>query len=109
MAVELPNAIADYFKADSQKGAEAVTRCFTEDAVVRDEGHTYTGRDAVRQWKAGSSTKYTYTSEPVAVATERDRTVVTSHLTGDFPGSPLDLRYIFVLKDGKIAELEIVP
>lgn len=109
MAIELPNPIADYFEADRQKGAEAIARCFAEDAVVRDEGHTYTGRDAIRQWKADSSTKYTYTSEPVTIATERGRTVVTSHLAGDFPGSPVDLRYFFVLKDGKIAELEIVP
>jgi len=35
--------------------------------------------------------------------------VVTSHVVGDFPGSPIDLRYLFVLDDDRIAELEIVP
>jgi hypothetical protein len=109
MAVELPNPIADYFEADRQKGAEAITRCFAEDAMVKDEGHTYSGRDAIRQWKADSSTKYTYTSKPVAIASQGGRTVVTSHLAGDFPGSPVDLRCFFVLKDGKITELEIIP
>jgi hypothetical protein len=32
---------------------------------------------------------------------------VTSHLVGDFPGSPVDLRYFFVLDGDKIASLEI--
>lgn len=38
---------------------------------------------------------------------EGGRTIVTSHLVGDFPGSPIDLRYLFVLADTKIAQLEI--
>jgi hypothetical protein len=33
--------------------------------------------------------------------------VVTSRLTGNFPGSPVDLRYAFRLERGKIAFLEI--
>jgi hypothetical protein len=46
--------------------------------------------------------------EPFAIVTKGDRMVVTSHLTGEFPGSPVDLRYMFVLAGEKIAELEIV-
>jgi len=34
---------------------------------------------------------------------------VTSHLVGDFPGSPMNLRYRFTLERGKIASLEIAP
>jgi hypothetical protein len=30
-----------------------------------------------------------------------------SRVTGDFPGSPVDLRNVFVLQDGAIARLEI--
>ncbi|MHB0767277.1 nuclear transport factor 2 family protein [Bradyrhizobium sp. 5.13L] len=108
MAVELPKAVAEYFAADKERGADAVSQCFTEDGVVRDEGNIYTGRDAIRRWKAGSSQKYKYTVEPFAIASEGNRTVVTSHLVGDFPGSPVDLRYFFVLQDAKIAALEII-
>lgn len=59
MVVELPIPIAAYFEADRQKRAEAVSRCFAEDAIVKDEGHIYAGREAIRQWKAESSRKYT--------------------------------------------------
>lgn len=109
MTIQLPDAIARYFAADKQGKAEAISQCFTPDAVVVDEGNTYTGRDAIRQWMANASTQYTYTAEPFALTEEDGRTVVTSHLVGNFPGSPVDLRYSFVLDGDKIAELEIVP
>ena len=38
---------------------------------------------------------------------EADRTVVTAHLTGDFPGNPVDLHYRFKVAGGEIAALEI--
>jgi SnoaL-like domain len=106
MPVTLPQPIAAYFEADSTKNA-GIEACFTEAAIVKDEGHTYVGRDAIGKWKAESSTKYTYVSEPIAIVKDGDQTIVTSHLTGNFPGSPVDLRYAFVLEADKIARLEI--
>lgn len=107
MPVNLPKTIADYFAADRDRGPDAIAACFTADAIVKDEGTTHVGLPAIRQWKAGSVKKYTYTVEPFRIETENGVTVVTSHLVGDFPGSPVDLRYFFALKDDKIAELEI--
>jgi hypothetical protein len=108
MPIDLPQPIAAYFTAD-QTDSEAVARCFTEYAVVKDEGHSYNGHAAIAQWKATSSTKYQYTAEPIASESKDGRTVVTSHLVGNFPGSPTDLRYFFELDGEKIAALEIVP
>ncbi|MGR3455680.1 nuclear transport factor 2 family protein [Pseudooceanicola sp.] len=109
MTIELPEAIRAYFAADKKGDAQALAAWFTPDAVVVDEGNTYTGRDAIRQWMANASTQYSYTVEPFALAEEGGRTVVTSHLVGTFPGSPVDLRYFFVLEGDRIAGLEIVP
>ncbi len=109
MSIDLPEVIDAYFKADKKGNAQAISECFTQDAVVVDEGNTYAGRDAIRQWMANASTQYTYTVEPFALSQEDGRTLVTSHLVGNFPGSPVDLRYLFVLDGDKIAELEIVP
>ncbi|WP_417617506.1 hypothetical protein [Parasphingorhabdus sp.] len=58
---------------------------------------------------ANASTQYSYTVEPFAIAEEGGRVVISSHLVGNFPGSPVDLRYFFILQGNKIAELEIVP
>jgi len=104
---KLPKAIAAYFRAD-KKGSATVSRCFTEDAIVKDEGHTHKGRLAIKTWKETASARYSYTSEPIACETKDGKTIVTAHLTGDFPGSPVDLRYIVQLRGSKIASLEII-
>jgi hypothetical protein len=104
--LDLPEPIAAYF---ADKGdAAAVARCFTSDAVVKDEGRTYNGIAAITQWKADVSAKFTYTSEPFALEEKDGVAVVSSRLTGNFPGSPVDMRYRFRLERGKIAALEIV-
>jgi len=108
MKLELPIPIASYFSAD-RGDSEAVSQCFTEDAVVKDEGHTYQGRAAIKKWKADVSTKYQYTSEPLACERKDEKIVVTSRLTGNFPGSPVNLRFFFGLEGNKIASLEIIP
>jgi hypothetical protein len=104
----LPAPIAAYFQVDAHEG-EAITRCFTEQAVVKDEGRTHSGHSAIRAWKLDASTKYSYTSEPIGLEEKDGGYVVTSRVTGNFPGSPVDLRFAFRLERGKIAFLEIAP
>lgn len=106
--LDLPRPIANYFAAD-EDGAETLSQCFTEDAVVKDEGHTYNGRTAIKEWKTRTSEKYQYTSEPLALDQEDRRAVVTTRLTGNFPGSPVNLRFFFELDGEKIKSLEIIP
>lgn len=106
MTLDLPQPINTCFAADASD-SEALARCFTDHAVVKDEGHSYAGLAAIAQWKTDSSRKYTYTSEPFACADIGGKTIVTSRLTGNFPGSPIDLRYTFGLEGDKITSLEI--
>jgi hypothetical protein len=106
MTLNLPNPVAAYFAADRADG-QAIAQCFTDDAVVKDEGHTHSGRAAIKKWKDEASAKYQYTSEPRACEQKDGRIVVTSRLTGNFPGSPVDLRFFFELKGEEIASLEV--
>lgn len=106
--LNLPEPIAAYFKADRCDG-EAVARCFTEEAIVKDEGQIHSGSESIKAWKFAASAKYAYTSVPFAVEQTEGRYIVTSLLRGNFPGSPLNLRYLFRLEHGKIAHLEITP
>ena len=108
MTLTLPQPVAAYFVAD-REDAEAVARCFTEDAVVKDEGHTYRGRAAIKQWKADAVAKYQYTTELLDCERKDGATVVTSRLTGNFPGSPVTLRFSFGLEGDKIASLKVTP
>jgi hypothetical protein len=53
--------------------------------------------------RAGSQ----HTVEPLASAQKDAKTIVTNRVTGNFPGSPIDLQFIFGLDGNKIASLEI--
>ena len=107
MPLSLPRPIADYFTADATDGA-TVAEFFIADAVVVDENRIHRGRAEITRWKAEASAKYDYESVPVALENKGDRIVLTAHLTGNFPGSPVDLRYAFTLAGNAIARLEIV-
>ena len=106
--LNLPKPIAAYYIADEVDG-EAVSECFTENAVVKDEGHTHKGRAAIKEWKTDASMKYQYKCEPFACEEKDGRTIVTCHLVGNFPGSPVDLRFFFKLEGDKIESLEVIP
>lgn len=108
MTLALPKPIADYFAADATDGA-AVAACFAAEALVVDEKKTYSGRDAIAALKSEASAKYEYVADPVAIEDQGDRVIVTAHLIGNFPGSPVDLRYAFALSGDAITRLEIVP
>lgn len=107
MTIRLPKGIEAYFDADRDGSPNAVAAAFTEDGSVKDKGKTHKGRDAIRNWMADEGQQYSYTVQPFLIATEHGRTVVTAHAVGTFPGSPIDLRFFFVLADDKVAELEI--
>lgn len=107
MTIKLPKAIADYFDADRTGGPDAIAATFTENGIVKDKGKTHRGRDAIREWMVEAGQLYTYTAEPFFIGTENGKTQVTAHVVGSFPGSPIDLRFFFVLAGDKVAELEI--
>jgi hypothetical protein len=104
--IDLPSPIAAYFAAD-MSDANAAAQCFSESAVVIDERREHRGRPAITRWKVEATAKYHYTSEPIAVDVSGPEVTVTARVTGDFPGSPVDLRYRFTLEGATIAMLEI--
>lgn len=108
MADALAAPIARYFAADGAKGAD-IADCFTSDAIVVDERRTHRGREAIARWKEETSQQFEYSTEPFAIEADGETLVVTAHLSGTFPGSPIDLRYRFTLEGDAIARLEIAP
>lgn len=101
----LPEPIAAYFAAAHKPGALA--HCFTAQAVIKDDGHTYTGINAIKAFMAEVSARYSATSVPFAIEREDGFQRVRATVTGNFPGSPIVLSYRFRLERGLIASLEI--
>lgn len=106
--LSLPEPIVAYLVAD-RLDADAVARCFTNNAVVTDESRAHNGIAEIKRWKTETAAKYTYTCEPIRVEQDKATTVVTCHLEGNFPGGKADLRFFFQLERGKIANLAIIP
>ena len=104
-ALNLPEPIAAYFAAEHHP--EALAHCFTAQAVMRDDGHTYTGIDAIKAFMAEASAKYGASSVPFAIERENGAQLVRANVSGNFPGSPIVLSYRFRLERGLIASLEI--
>ena len=107
MSVRLPRPIALYVKAENAGDVALLSECFEPDAVVRDERRTYEGLAAIQEWKAETKRKYQHTVEPLTLERKGDTIVVTNRLTGSFPGSPIEVRFVFSLEGDKIASLEI--
>ncbi|XOV90637.1 MAG: hypothetical protein ACFHX7_12315 [Pseudomonadota bacterium] len=55
--LNLPDPIAAYFDAEKH-GSDTLDRCFLHQAVVIDEGQTYTGLPAITAWKSSASARY---------------------------------------------------
>ena len=109
MSIQLPPPIALYVQLENAGDTETLSTCFAPHAIVRDEGRTYEGLAAIKEWKAETKQKYHHTVTPLEVAQPHGKTVLTATLTGDFPGSPVTLHFDFVLEAGKILSLEIHP
>jgi len=107
MSIRLPKPVAAYFAAEQVGDADALARCFVEDGIVRDEGGTFTGTAAIRQWNAAAREKYHHTVEPLSSVDGDGQIAVIGRVSGDFPGSPVNLEHIFRLQGDRIASLEI--
>ncbi|WP_296950567.1 nuclear transport factor 2 family protein [uncultured Massilia sp.] len=101
----LPAPIAAYFAAEHHP--EALSACFAKDAVLKDDGHTYTGIDAIQAFLAAASAKYHATTVPFSLRDDGGWHVVHANVSGNFPGSPVVLAHRFRLQHGLIQALEI--
>ena len=107
MSINLPKPIAAYFAAEKAGDAGALARCFASDGVVHDEGGLFTGRAAIEWWNARARAKYHHTVVPLSTTDRDGAIVVLCKVSGEFPGSPLELQHAFRLDNEAIASLEI--
>ncbi|MDK1374756.1 MULTISPECIES: nuclear transport factor 2 family protein [unclassified Sinorhizobium] len=105
--MNLPDAVRAYFDADQSADAKALIGAFSETAVVRDEGATYEGLEPIRLWWLEAKRKYSHRAEPISVTGDGNGISVLATVSGNFPNSPAQLGFRFVLEKGTISELEI--
>ncbi|MNJ91833.1 hypothetical protein D3C87_94880 [compost metagenome] len=104
--MNLPEVITELVTAQNQFDSKAYAACFSETAVVFDEGKTHIGKSEIENWIEKANQTYRAAMHPVKYS-DLEQTL-EAEVSGNFPGSPLVLTYQFELKDGQIQSLKIV-
>lgn len=99
--------LSKYFQAGNSRDLEAFLSCFQADATVEDESATHQGLEEIGRWFRDTRSKYEFTAEVLRFVEENGETVVTCRVSGNFPGSPVDLDYNFTMHGDRIARLRI--
>ena len=105
--MNLPKVISDLVEAQANYDSVAYANCFSDTAVVFDEGKTHTGRIEIEKWIAHSNETYKSTMTPLAYDQTGDMGVLSAEVSGTFPGSPLILKFNFELHNGLIQSLKV--
>ena len=103
--MNLPKVIAELVKTQNNFDNVAYANCFTETAVVFDEGKTHNGRKEIENWIDKANKDYQATMKPLEYATKEE--ILKVEVSGNFPGSPIVLSYHLKLEDGLINSLKI--
>lgn len=104
----LAPAIVAYLAATNSDDTSTVADCFADDAHVFDEGEHQVGPAAIARWMENTGRRYEPRVEVLNVQHRTGKVLVSNSVSGNFPGSPLALRYTFRLNEqGKISRLDI--
>lgn len=105
--MNLPKIITDLVNAQNSFDSIAYTNCFSETAVVFDEGKTHNGRVEIQHWIEESNEKYRSVMKPLEYTENGTSSVLSAECSGTFPGSPIVLKFHFDIVDGLIQHLKV--
>ena len=105
--MKLPQTIASLVHAQNSYDSTAYANCFSETAVVLDEGKTYNGRTEIERWIADANEKYNTVMQPVSFEENGTTCILKAEISGTFDGSPVVLTYHFEIAGEHIQSLKI--
>jgi ketosteroid isomerase-like protein len=101
--MNLPKIISDLVEAQNNFDSIAYANCFSETAVVFDEGKTHNGRKEIEHWIADANEKYNAMMKPLSF----EESILKAEVSGNFAGSPIVLSYHLEIADELIQSLKI--
>lgn len=107
MELELNDVIRDFIEKSNSRDVQGLTSLFTSDPVISDEGQTHRGLAEIRGWAERTQIEYGFTLEALNSADVDSETTVNCRVSGNFPGSPVELPFRFKFDAGKIAGIAI--
>jgi hypothetical protein len=103
--MNLPSIISELVKAQNNFNSHSYADCFTETAVVFDEGKTHNGKTEIENWINTANKEYKAVMKPLDYNEKEN--ILSAEISGTFPGSPIVLKYHFELNDELIESLKI--
>lgn len=104
--MNLPEVVAELVKTQNNFDSVAYANCFTETAVVFDEGKTHNGRKEIKRWIENANKEYQARMKPLEYSAIEH--TLKTEVSGTFPGSPIKMTYHYEFEDGLIQSLKIV-
>jgi len=105
--MNLPQVIVDLIKAQDNFDSVAYANCFSETAVVFDEGKTHNGRKEIQDWIQKANEKFETVMKPISFEEKGATSILSAEISGAFEGSPIMLHYHFEIIDGLIQSLTV--
>ncbi|ACU61693.1 nuclear transport factor 2 family protein [Chitinophaga pinensis] len=105
--MELPKVVGRFIETQNNYDSKAYTDCFTVTAIVHDEGRIHNGKEEIRQWIEHANEIYRSSMEPLNYEQSGSNGVLTSKVSGTFPGSPIVLKFHLEFKNELIASLKV--
>lgn len=105
--MNLPKVIDDLVAAQNNFDSAAYANCFSETAVVLDEGKTHKGRKEIEQWIADANERYKAVMKPVGFEKAERESLLKAEVSGTFPGSPIVMTYHLQIAGELIESLKI--
>lgn len=109
MTETLPPPVQAYFTGKNARDFTLAVSGFAPDAVVKDEHRDHVGPTEIAAWVKASTAAYADHVTIQNVEADGADMVVSGEVAGNFPGSPIVLRFRFGLEEGLIARLAIAP
>ncbi|WP_226002241.1 nuclear transport factor 2 family protein [Paenibacillus sp. BJ-4] len=108
----LPQVVQDFIAATNKPDPDTYVDCFSQDALVLDEGKEWAGKAAIKQWSAEYHFGANITLEPIQDKQHEEEAVVVFKVNGDFDKTglpdPLYLDFYFQIRNDKIKQLAIL-
>jgi ketosteroid isomerase-like protein len=105
MTSNVPEIINEYVNASNSHNSKSILGCFSNNAVVHDEGEVLKGKNAIEDWIAKTIEKYEFHLEPIDFTSRDSEVVVVTKVSGTFQGSPVHLDFHFTIENNKISSL----
>ena len=104
----LPTTVSAFLDAHVVRDADTAATFLAEDAVVADQGETFSGRGDIHAFLRDAGSEFDYTTERIGShRVDDDHWVVTLRLEGTFPGGVAELDYRFALRGHLVSEIII--